>query len=651
MRTLQDELLNQAFQLAAFIQHDRASALRITAAALENLETTTLTQDRRYYYLGQRTKVSFSELHLLQRLVYEKSEPFERAREADRTHPPSVERLLVHFIKHLVWCGVRRNSLYVTLGLSRLLHCYTTAETMELYNVITQDPAGVPGEDYFRNRKKVLMEELQERFAPWLTVTRGPRGARRFAVDAQPARFTALVNACLTAFTPWQTGCHVPESFSPTEQLLPVFHFNGTDPDAAHAVEIKRYHALLHPECLARLLHALGFATTAERLEIPLFTLTSQTATDDSGADDDDDDDSARGVGLTTGERDELQGYLRDRERQRKTASARILHFVANGTEVAQLDLERNTQVRFQLPRYAEFLEIRNAEDLLLATHRLSYDDDDQLRAQDAVIALQNGQQFAFTIAPPRAGVASSIEISYQETNWLRKLQTRWTAWWTAAAAPAPAFTVLASLAAVLLALTATFGLLWQRERQARQADHTAFAQNQTQREQLQVERDRLAALSDARAAELAAEQTKRREAESQAQALQTQLAQQVQQQSAEFPPGVPDFRINLSETRGSADAVRTITLDKRLLSFQLSFRLSDPQAFESYQAELRNASGQLMVPRRTVTAYQINGEPHFYLPLRRALFTAGQYQLRLIGQRGGTQTEIGQYSIKLQFE
>ncbi|NOT62588.1 MAG: hypothetical protein HOP19_20475, partial [Acidobacteria bacterium] len=134
MNTLQNETLNQTFRLAYFLHRNRPVARQIAEAALENLETTTLRQDKRIYYAGQRTKISFTELHLLQRLVYEKSDPFERARESNSARPLRAERLLVHFIKHLVWITARRNSFYVTLGLSRLLHRYTTAETLELYN-------------------------------------------------------------------------------------------------------------------------------------------------------------------------------------------------------------------------------------------------------------------------------------------------------------------------------------------------------------------------------------------------------------------------------------------------------------------------------------------------------------------------------------
>ena len=106
MSIFQAETLNQSFRLAYFLHRERPVARQVVAAAWESLETTTLRQDKRIYYVGQRTKISFNELHLLQRLVYEKSDSFERAREADATRLLHTERLLVHFIKHLVWIRV-----------------------------------------------------------------------------------------------------------------------------------------------------------------------------------------------------------------------------------------------------------------------------------------------------------------------------------------------------------------------------------------------------------------------------------------------------------------------------------------------------------------------------------------------------------------
>ncbi|MDX2030715.1 MAG: hypothetical protein SF339_08600 [Blastocatellia bacterium] len=414
MRALQDKLLNLAFQLANFIHRDIKTAKQITAFALESLETTTVSQDKRLYYLGHRTKVMFTELHLLQLLVYNKSAPFEQKREGDPVHPLSEERLLLHFIKHLVWITVRRNSLYVAVGLGRLLHRYTTVETAELYNIIIQDPARVPTDDYFRNRKKVLMDELLKRFGKLLATTRGAHGESRFASDDSPTRFAELVNNYLSAFTPWQTECYLPERFSPTDTALPEFSFSGADSDEEHQVEIKRYHALLHPKCFARLLDALGYAASVERLEIPRFCQASREDPDDKSPGD------PAGAELNADERDEIHQYLRDRERRRKTASAQMLRFVANGEEVAQLDLKQTDQTRFQLSEYAEFFEIRSrdtGDDLLLATHWLAYDDHDQLQAQDAIIVLQNGRKLSFRITPAHATAVVTIDVAYDKTN------------------------------------------------------------------------------------------------------------------------------------------------------------------------------------------------------------------------------------------
>jgi len=129
--SLIEESLARAFQLAYFIHGDRETALNIAAEALAKLEVAAAAQDKRLYYTptgraerGERfrTKVSIGETHLLQRLVYVESEPYERrAEQASNGESPEEEDMLIYFIKHLVRITVRRNSFYVTLGLSRML--------------------------------------------------------------------------------------------------------------------------------------------------------------------------------------------------------------------------------------------------------------------------------------------------------------------------------------------------------------------------------------------------------------------------------------------------------------------------------------------------------------------------------------------------
>ena len=142
-----DEFPNRAFQLAYFIHRERRTAVEIATRALNKLQLAATAQGKRLYYrlTGRadarkaRSKVSMGEPHLLQRLIYIESEEYERQKEAASLDPQSHSEtvparhsdLVVYFIKHLIRITTRRNSFYVTLGLSRLLYNYTTAETME----------------------------------------------------------------------------------------------------------------------------------------------------------------------------------------------------------------------------------------------------------------------------------------------------------------------------------------------------------------------------------------------------------------------------------------------------------------------------------------------------------------------------------------
>lgn len=651
MKPVPDELLTQAFALASFLHRERTVARRLTALALESLETTTLTQDRRLYYVGQRTKISFTELHLLQRLIYEKSEPFERAREATLTAPLGNERLLVHFIKHLVWISVRHNSLYVTLGLGRLLHTYTTAETLELYNVVIQDPARVPAEDYLRDRKKVLMKALQKRFGELLTQTRGAHGVVRFVAHEQPAQFATLVNDCLTAFTPWRTSCHVPESFSPIDTPLPVFYFNGPDPDEEHGIEIKRMHALLHPLCLGRLLRALGFAPADERLEIPRFALPSQMTTVDTDQDFDDQgpDDPGSGTPLTTAEREELHAYLRERARKRQGAAARFLRFFANSEEVAQLDLAQTQQVRFALSDFAEFLEIQDDEGLLLARHQLHYDADDILQSQDVRLVLPNGLQFALRIAAAQPGLTPAIEITYDERGWWHRLQTWLTAW--SEGLTLPQTVPLGALAVVLCASTAGFGLLWQHERRAAEHDRQTLAQLTEQQARTAQQLRELS--EQARTA-----QTERATAEQQLQAAETR-ATQLQAQldarpgsalSATAPQNLfvaePQFLAGLKDS----NAYLTLSLPAQASGYVLPFSINQPRTYPAYTLEIRNAAQQVTATLSNLQPQRFREDLLSATVTRAALPAPGAYQLRLFGQRGAQRVPLGQFTLRVQF-
>src|SRR6185369_13742379 len=116
------EALNKAYSLAYFLHQDKGVAIRIVTAATLKLNVALAVQSKRLYYVpvgrfsrgesrrtdGIRSKALFSDLHLLQRLVYAESEPFERQKDhAAMAGPPpgvradgdpaSEEDLLVYF--------------------------------------------------------------------------------------------------------------------------------------------------------------------------------------------------------------------------------------------------------------------------------------------------------------------------------------------------------------------------------------------------------------------------------------------------------------------------------------------------------------------------------------------------------------------------
>jgi hypothetical protein len=424
-----DELLNKAFSLACFILGDREHALRTIEEAMARLDVTTAAQGKRLYYKPSafsgrsreaadryRNKVLFSELHLLQRLVYIASEPYEERKEQSMVaNEGGIEEMLIHFIKHLVRITTRRNSFYVTLGISRLLYNYTTAETMEVYNAVIQDPERVKDDYYYRSRKGVLMQELKKRFGSLIEIGRGPRGEERFHASEEPNRFIELVKDSLTFFTPWYTNCLVPAGVNPIMDGIAGLSSHG--PQGEDKIEVDRIHAVLHPDCHGRLIKSLGFEEPERRLEIPRFFFSKA---DGSG------DGTGRGrrhqSGLSHNELDEIKNHLDDQSSRRKRAFAGLLRVVVDGDERARLDLSRSSRASFALDPDAELLEVRamvNGTDLLLASHLFTHREPEDLTAS-ASIVLEGGQQVAIKVSPASGQADAIVDVAYRETNLFR---------------------------------------------------------------------------------------------------------------------------------------------------------------------------------------------------------------------------------------
>lgn len=448
-RTSTEETLNKAYRLAYFLHQDKGLAVRIVAAATLKLNVAMAVQSKRLYYVpvgrfsqgesrrtdGIRNKALFSDLHLLQRLVYGESEPYERQKERAAAagpqgvhadgDPASEADLLVYFIKHLVRITTKRNAFYVTLGASRLLHNYSTLETMEIYNAVIGEPERVKDDYYYRSRKAVLMHEMYQRFGQLIRASRQQRGEERFETQPGTSDLRLLVHECLRLFTPWDTRCPVPLDFDPFKTIIAsLASKNGANESD---VEVSRIHAILHPDCFARLIAAFGYRTPAERMELPRFFL-DQTNDQlpprqrDAPAD------------LNAEELAEISHLLDEQAgRRRRSSPSAAIRIVIDGVERCRLNPLEQSSISFSAEENAELIEVKTCDqhgDLLLATHLLTSGESAHDAASVFSIRLENGQELSLSItrrtteANGDAGLL--VKFDYRETNRRRAARLWW---------------------------------------------------------------------------------------------------------------------------------------------------------------------------------------------------------------------------------
>lgn len=450
-RVSTEEVLNKAYRLAYFLHQDKGVAIRIVAAATLRLNVAMAAQSKRLYYVpvgrfsrgesrrtdGIRNKALFSDHHLLQRLVYIESEPYERQKEhaaiaaptgirADGD-PASDEDLLVYFIKHLVRITTKRNAFYVTLGVSRLLHSYSTVETMEIYNAVIGEPERVKDDYYYRSRKAVLMHEMYQRFDQLIRVCRQRRGEERFETQQGSSELRSLVRECLRLFTPWDTKCNVPRDFDPLKSIIAsLTSNNGSD---ENEVEVNRIHAILHPDCFERLVAAFGFSPPEERMELPRFFSNETNDQSPPGQ-------RSAPAELSAEELAEISHMLDEQAgRRRRSSPTGVVRIMVDGVERARLDPAEQSSISFSVEENAEIIEVKTMDpggDLLLATHLLTSFENDVVSS----IRLEGGQELSLSITrrqiEANGGADFLVQFGYRETDprraarlWWRRLSLR----------------------------------------------------------------------------------------------------------------------------------------------------------------------------------------------------------------------------------
>lgn len=367
------ELLQRGFELAYFLIPDRVTALDILTRALEKIRARSRREMKRLYWRDKHAerpvrRIARSDMDMLQWLIMFEAEQDERAQE--RAGSISSRGMAIRYVKHLIQITTALSSFYVNVGVSRLLHNYSTSEAQRVYEMLT---SRFLGPDEYRRAKSALMEKMRERFAGFLTIARVDHGELRFETSDNQERRVDAVSDCLSLFTPWSTQGHCAQFVSVNGNPKLKSAHGAADTDQ-NENELRSCHILIEPTCYDRLMEDLAFDAPETRLALPRFVMPDkQKKSDDNNAQ------PPRPPELSQEDLDQIQRRLAMADARRRNANPRIVTIMIDGVKHAQLDLTQKHQLQVGLEAGASLIEIRGGDergDLLLATHFIPYAND-----------------------------------------------------------------------------------------------------------------------------------------------------------------------------------------------------------------------------------------------------------------------------------
>jgi hypothetical protein len=367
-----EDILERGFQLAYFIFPTRPLAVLILSSAVNKLKTQHGRESRRTYWRDKYlkrgiTRITREESDMLQWLIFNESDPFEKAQEAASQSTP--RDMVLRYIKSLVRMTSAMSSFHVNIGLHRLLHNYTTAEAQQVYESITDR---YPGADEYRRAKSVLMNKLEERFDGMLKTGKTQHGEIRFESAEQQGQWEDLVNTCLKEFIPWSTRntCPASASFEGVKDKLslPIVGI-GTGETDQNQIEMYRCHVFIDPICFRRLAQALSIEPPSHRLDVPRFFMDNSDNSSPSSL-------PPQPPKLSADERKSVASFAAAQAERRQKAAPANLSVVIDGKECACLDASGARHRQIEIREGAALMEIWTQDagaPLLLASHKIAY--------------------------------------------------------------------------------------------------------------------------------------------------------------------------------------------------------------------------------------------------------------------------------------
>jgi hypothetical protein len=425
-------MLGDAFSLAYFVMPDRFCALEIVARAMEKLKVQRSRERRRFYWRGRSAeskirKISRPEEDALQWLVYLESEIYER--EQEREGRQTGTDMTIRYVKHLSQLTTCVSSFYVNVGLNRLLRNYSTPETQQVYEFVTEH---YPGSEEYRKVKGKLMKQLATRFDRFLEVQQLQYRETRFEPDDSQESWQSLIEECLDRFTPWSSkgAC-----------LLPPASWNGhhtengirfaTHRDRADRVETSRCHWFMHPACYSWLAKRLGLDAPETKLSVPKFLLKSHIDGEGGNL-----HAARRGPEpLTTDELQVLQARFRSVDTRPREIELAPLKIVAHGALCARFNPTFDQSREFAIQAGTGLLEIRTDaadDEHLLAAHWIDYTESSGIAGGEYAIPLKGGRELLLTVIPAKKeseqeGDATVIVEARPAASRAFRIPDRWT--------------------------------------------------------------------------------------------------------------------------------------------------------------------------------------------------------------------------------
>ena len=395
-----EDFLEKGFQLACFIISDRAAAIGILSEAMNKLKAQMGREKKRAYWRDKFmkrwiTSVTRGDADTLQWLIYLASEAHEK--EQERSDNVSIGDLILRYIKSIVQMTTATTSFHVCVGMSRVLHHYDTAETQRMYELVSQRYLGA---DQFRRAKRLLLDKLQARFGKYLKTVTDRHGEIKFETLPDQRRWADLASECLAAFTPWSTAsiCRSrADSLAGPEQLTNSLSTAPQSKVHYDTIEMNRCHVFIEPACFGRLASSLGLGAPDRKLALPKFFAKSNADGESRQ------ESPSSNQPLTTEERKRIGDNLSRESGRRRGLTPRSLRFLVDGAECAQLDLLGECDRRIEIVEGARLVEIWSRDEeggVLLATHLISYSEQQDFVPFRANIRFKNAATLSFAISP-----------------------------------------------------------------------------------------------------------------------------------------------------------------------------------------------------------------------------------------------------------